>query len=533
MAYTAIQQLGNSLNAELDAQFLGLGQYQSALNVDMDAGTLKKRGGLASYFTGIAGIPMLAQDFVDVNNLRHIMLATTTKVYEFNETTLVLTDRTPTGYSSTLSTPAQGTSFQFKWFLVNGSGFWSWDGITATLSTLPAGSPTTAKAILPYGNHLLLGNVVTSGGVSDVFKIQWSDFLLGTVWTAGDASSADIVDGNDAVMGFGLTGRLGAAFKEDSIYSITPIPSPLFYQFDRRVDYSGCIATPTIQNIPGLGLIHLWRDDLYIYNGIVDRPISDFTQQNATLRKDIYAALNASVAQVSWSVRDMAGQRYILFIPTSAWTVTTPTYNTYVFNWKYRTLTKYGYVIPGGLSAGGEHTFKTSRTFAQSTYAFSASPYRFNDQSGSQATSSALFGGSTSGKVYRIPSTAQYTDDGFAYTSSATTGLTDFSSGQKYSGFPMRKRIKRADVLFTQSSQTGILNVGLLKSDDGGLTTTTILSGPLWGSGIWGSFVWGSTNPAWIDQTAVFFGLQFSDSANTLAWEVKQAVLEVEQEADR
>jgi hypothetical protein len=144
-----------------------------------------------------------------------------------------------------------------------------------------------------------------------------------------------------------------------------------------------------------------------------------------------------------------------------------------------------------------------------------------------------LFGGATSGKVYRIPTTAQYTDDGFAYTSSAATGLTDFSSGQKYSGFPMRKRIKRADVLFTQSSQTGILNVGLLKSDDGGLTTTTILSGPLWGSGIWGSFVWGSTNPAWIDQTAVFFGIQFSDSANTLAWEVKQAVLEVEQEADR
>jgi hypothetical protein len=276
----------------------------------------------------------------------------------------------------------------------------------------------------------------------------------------------------------------------------------------------------------------LWRDDLYIYNGIVDRPISDFTQQNATLRKDIYAALNASVAQASWSVRDMAGQRYILFIPTSAWTVTTPTYNTYVFNWKYRTLTKYGYGIPGGLSAGGEHTFKTSRTFAQSTYAFSASPYRFNDQSGSQATSSALFGGATSGKVYRLPSTPQYTDDGFAYTSSATTGLADFSGAQKYQGFPNRKRLRRIDVLPTAGTVLGSVGVALVKSDDG-FTQTTLPVGAVFGTAVFGSSTFAGANPGWFDQTAVFFGLQFTDSGNTLAWELKQSVLDVESEGDR
>jgi hypothetical protein len=143
-----------------------------------------------------------------------------------------------------------------------------------------------------------------------------------------------------------------------------------------------------------------------------------------------------------------------------------------------------------------------------------------------------LFGGSTSGKVYRIPTTAQYTDDGFAYTSSATTGLADFSGAQKYQGFPMRKRLKRVDVLPTPGTVLGSVGVALVKSDDG-FTQTTLPVGAVFGTAVFGSSTFAGANPGWFDQTAVYFGLQFTDSGNTLAWELKQSVLDVEPEGDR
>jgi len=514
-----IPQLGNTLNTELPAQFLGLAQYAAGLNVDMDHAALKKRPGLAAFFSGVAGIPMLFQDFVDINNKRWLMVVTSTKVYSFDEVSLALVDRTPPGYAALFSTPAQATTFQFKWYLVNGSGFWSWDGATATLSALPAGSPQTAKALIAFGNHLILGNVVTSGGIVDVFKAAWSDFLNGTIWTTGDALSADIVDGNDAIMAFGFISRLAAMFKEDSVYTLTPIVSPLFYQFDRRVDYAGCIATATVANIPGLGLAHLWRDDLYIFSGIESRPISYYAQNRASLRRDMYSVLNSSFVNTSFAVRDMARQKYLLFIPTQAWSITAPAYAVYVFDWIYRTLTKYDYSdIAGQITSGGggEHTFKVSRTFAQSPYAFSASPYRFNDLSASQASSTPLFGGATSGKVYRQPPVAQYTDDGVGYLSSAQTGFLDPSKELD------EMRCVSADVVFKPGAAT--VNISLVTSPDGDTLNTF---GPQAISLAAGA----RKKTAYFDRTDIFFALKLDDASGTVGWEARSAQLEFAEEA--
>jgi len=182
MTIVTVAPLGQyGMNKELDPQFLGRMsgrdrleyQFQSGLNVDIDSQTVKKRQGLASFFSGIAGVPQLVQDFVDVNQHRWIIVATTTHVYTFDEVALTLTDRTPAGYAAAPLSPAQGETFQFKHYIVNGVGFWYWDAVAATYLALPAGSPQTARAIVGFGNHLLLYNVVSSAGISDVYKAQW------------------------------------------------------------------------------------------------------------------------------------------------------------------------------------------------------------------------------------------------------------------------------------------------------------------------------------------------------------------------
>jgi hypothetical protein len=529
MPLAPIRELGNSLNFEVDPEFLGLAQYQLATNVDMDRRSLKKRPGLATFFSGISGIPMLIQDFVDVTNTRWIMVATTTKVYTFQEASLVLTDRTPAGYSTAIQTsPAQGVTFQFKWFLTNGQGFWYWDGVAATLLALPAGSPQSGRALLPFGNHLQLLNVVTSGGVADPYKIAWSDFLAGTVWTTGDALSVDIVDGNDAMMGAAFSGRTGVIFKTDSVWVETPIPSPLFYQFDRKSDYSGCIATATIANIPGMGVGHLWRDDYYVFDGVTDRPISAFTKGTATMRKDMSAKILSTAVNAAFTIRVMARQKLLLFIPNQTWTQTLPTYDVYVLDWYYRTLTKYDYsAIPGQVSGGGgylggEHIFAISRTFSGSTYAFSASPYRFNDAA-VQATPAMFVGGVNSGKVYREPATPVYTDDGNAYISKAQTGMQDFSNGEY-----LQSRVVSVDIsTVTQLPATNaLLNVSVIHAFD----AESLLQSPVQPLTLTQTSGIARKITGWADVTNTFIGLQFDDALSggtgTVYWEIKSAVLE-------
>ena len=527
MAFITVPTLGiGGLNKEVDPMFLGRLTSQGVLdlqfadgrNTDFDSLTVKKRKGLASFFSGIAGIPMLVQDFVDVNNKRWMVVVTTTKIYTFDEVALILTDRTPTGYSGSLVTPPRATTFQFKHYVVNGTGFWYWDAVAATYLALPAGSPTTAKDVFGFGQHLMLFNVVSSGGVSDVYKSAWSGFLDGTIWTSGDALSADIVDGADAVAGGAAFGRVAVLLKTDSIYSITPIPAPFFYEFDPRVIGIGCIATATIQVIPGIGITFLGRDDWYLYDTISVQPIVG--NRGESVRKDILKNMSAQNIGAAFTLRSFRDQQLLLFIPSIAWTFTAPTYNVYVYNWRYRTLAQYDYSnIPGGVSGGGEHFYSVGRTWNQSTYGFNVSPYRFNDQSGAQTAPALIAAGATSGKIYRLPTTPQYTDDGNAYDSWVQTGLTDFGNP-----WPVRKMVNRVHILFIPQS-AGAINVFLSKSDDG---ETQALIGP----NAEQNFTPLSVG-AWFQATGVHLGVKIDDASGVNYWEAKSCLFEVEPGGER
>jgi len=338
----------------------------------------------------------------------------------------------------------------------------------------------------------------------------------GTVWTSGDALSADIVDGNDPVIGGANFGFVSVMFKQDSIYTLTPIPAPLFYEFDPRVIGVGAQATGTIKRIPGFGIALLGRENVYVYDTISLQPI--IGNRGESLRKHIFANMSASNIAASFALLDQRGHRYILFVPAVGWTAAAPLWNVYVINWEYRTWTMYDFSdIPGGVSGGGggEHTYAVSRTFAQSTYGFNASPYRFNDQSGGQAAPAIIVGGVTSGKVYRLPTTPQYTDDGNAYRSYVQTGLSDLGAP-----WPIRKQVNRVHILFVPQT-AGTLQVSLIKSEDG--ATQIIVAGQAPEQ----NFVPLSVG-AWFGQTATHFGFQIDDALGTNYWEAKSAMLEVE-----
>jgi len=157
-----------------------------------------------------------------------------------------------------------------------------------------------------------------------------------------------------------------------------------------------------------------------------------------------------------------------------------------------------------------------SRTFAQSPYAFSASPYRFNDLSASQASSTPLFGGATSGKVYRQPPVAQYTDDGVGYLSSAQTGFLDPSKELD------EMRCVSADVVFKPGAAT--VNISLVTSPDGDTLNTF---GPQAISLAAGA----RKKTAYFDRTDIFFALKLDDASGTVGWEARSAQLEFAEEA--
>ncbi|GEM_PF-5306312 len=513
MPTIAIDNLALSLNAEFasDPRRIGTQGFYAALNVQADRGTVKKRPGLQSVISGLTGTTVLIAPFVDSSENSWIIICTTTKQYSYNPTTLTLTDITHAGYSASITAPVRGVSFVGKFFMSTPGALYYWDGVAATFQTFASGSPESALDLLNFFNHLIIANVVTSGGVLDPWQVAWSDFGNGTNLTTGDATQIEVRDNADFITGLGNFIQNGVLYKSDSLYIVSFIGAPQFYAFDRRHDSIGCIATGSIQDLP-IGCGALWRDDYYIFNGLSPQGVG------GNYRRNFFASTNLSFIQAAFSCKDVPNETLYLFLPDASFTSATPVFNCHVWNWRYNTWNQYDYVPGGGqVSAAGSGMFlRVGRTWNQATYAFSASPYRFSDGSTS-AFGSFLLGGATSGKIYQVAqSNPIYTDDGTPYDSYFQLGLIDF--GQPY---PARKQVTKWDVMVTPQA-SGSLAVSEVSSDDG-ITLTTAPTQSL--------AMNASTPQAWeipAQKTAVYHAMRVDDQAGTVAWEVRQIVADVQ-----
>jgi hypothetical protein len=494
--------LSLSATTELPAVQIGWNAYQAALNVDLTRGMVRKRGGFAQWIGGLAGIPMGVWTYTTSLGYVWTIIATTQRLYSYDQASATLTDRTPPGYTGAPDIPAAFAVLNGIAVLTNGRGLWWWDGQAATFATMPAGSPLAGLDVCAFGNHLLLAHPTLANGTVDPFGLMWSDYLAPTVWTSGDAGTLDIPDGGDPVMTVRLFGQAALLFKTDSIYQISTVQAPLFYALSRVADFIGTVAQATVREIPGLGYAFLGRNDVYVFGGL-GAPAPLLGQNGTTLRRSMVQAMNLPYLGAAFAISDINMRRYVLFTPTPAFTVATPDYACWVFNWAYQTWAQYDFSnLPGGVCGGGDGI----QTFI------------------GQVAPRLILGGQSPPALYYQPDPRIGTDPAGPFRSYVLTGLSDMSGDQPAAVYSQYKTVRRFAVTSWPGS-TGAINMSVFASDNG---VTTRQIGP-----IAASLAGNLPATMWPDVTAVWFGLQFDDGSQSVPFDLVTATVDVEMAGDR
>src|SRR2546430_2164922 len=254
-----------------------------SLNVDFDRAVVSKRTGYNTTALQVGGVSItvsggpvrLIDEFYDVNQKQWIIIATHTKVYTFDTTLLVLTDRTPAVPPNGVLTEAYvGASFFFKYFVTNNidQPFY-WDGVAALFVYLTAtGAPLRAMTVKSFGAHLLWGGIKDSVLGEKPSREVWSDFQNGLVYNSGDAGSVDLEDTSDGIIAHEIIQNFLAIGRDKSIWNAQFIGTPFFYRFDRKVDVDGISGARLFLKTP-LGIVGLSKNNVILYDGGVVRYI--------------------------------------------------------------------------------------------------------------------------------------------------------------------------------------------------------------------------------------------------------------------
>lgn len=502
MATIPLPQLALSMTTELPAPQYGWNAYQSALNVDLTRGMVRKRGGFAQWIGGLSGIPMGVWTYTTSTGHVWTVIATTQRLYSYDQTTSTLTDRTPPGYVGAPDIPAAFAVLNGIAVVTNGRGLWWWDGVAAAFAGMPAGSPQAGWDVCAFGNHMLLAHPTLASGTVDPFGLLWSDYLDPRIWTSGDAGALDIPDGGDPVMAVRLFGQSALLFKSDSIYQISTVAAPLFYALARVADFTGTVAQATVREIPGMGYAFLGRNDVYVFAGM-GPPAPLLGQNNATPRRMMCQAFNLPVLGAAFAISDINMRRYVLFVPTSSFTAAQPTYACWVYNWAYQTWAQFDFqAFPGGVCGGGDGI----QSFI------------------GQVAPRIILGGQSPPALYYQPDPRIGTDPAGPFRSAVLTGLSDLSGGAAQGLYGQRKIMRRLAVTSFPGS-AGTIAVSVLASDNGVITRQIgPLTAPLAGN---------LPATVWPDVTGVWFALQFDDLSQGVPFDLVNATVDVETAGDR
>lgn len=177
-----------------------------------------------------------------------LFAGSTSKLYNFNSTTLNLDDISKTGgYSS--STRWKFAQFGSVVLAANGSNIlqsWNLGGSTKF-------ADVSASAPAPRYVTVVRDFVVTAHMANEPNKVQWSDINDETDWVSSAASQADfqvIPIGGDIQ---GITGgEFGLVLSKKAITRMSYIGSPLFFQFDTISTELGCYEPNSIIQYNGI-----------------------------------------------------------------------------------------------------------------------------------------------------------------------------------------------------------------------------------------------------------------------------------------
>ena len=127
-------------------------------------------------------------------------------------------------------------------------------GTSTNFADLAAAAPT-AKYVTVVRDFVVAANTT-----ADPSKVFWSDINDETNWTPGTGSQSDsqvIPDGGDIK---GITGgEFGIVLLEKSIYRMTYIGAPLYFQFDNITRQLGCLSSGSV--VQSGGFTYFLADD--------------------------------------------------------------------------------------------------------------------------------------------------------------------------------------------------------------------------------------------------------------------------------
>jgi hypothetical protein len=249
-----------------------------------------------------------------------------TKSYKFNTTALTYDNISKTGgYTGLVLDYAQ-----FGSVMITSNGtekLQSYNLNTSTLFADAAVAAPAAKYVTVVRDFVVAGNV--SGFENKLF---WSDLNDETNWTPSLTSQADtqiLADGGSIQ---GLTGgEFGLILMEKSIYRMTYIGSPYFFQFDNISRGLGCYEPNSIaqhQNIT----YFLSDDGFYMCNGQTITGIGN-EKVDRFFFKDISTANMSSLSAVSDPIKKLIVWNY----KTASGTYAQLIYNWQLQRWSYAT----------------------------------------------------------------------------------------------------------------------------------------------------------------------------------------------------
>lgn len=199
--------------------------------------------------------------------------------------------------------------------------------------------------------------VVAANTTADPSKVFWSDINDETNWTPGTGSQSDsqiIPDGGDIK---GITGgEFGVVLLEKSIYRMSYIGAPLYFQFDNITRQLGCLSSGSV--VQSGGFTYFLSDDgFYVCDGQTVKPIGNervdrwFDENvNPSLLQNISAAVDPINKVVVWGFTNTFANTYLLI------------YNWAVDKWSY-----------GEINANYVSTLATQPTTVENLDNYSAS----------------------------------------------------------------------------------------------------------------------------------------------------------------
>lgn len=335
-------------------------------------------------------------------------------------------------------------------FLTNGTNIYVWNGSGSAAVVSDADAPACRFLVTHAGR-------VFAGGLTAVDDIHWSAILDGAGATAWDPGQSFSVGGGD---GQGVTGMLSwqnfrlLVFKRNSIYAVNTDPTSGSAKSDWSVETVsrriGCVNHRTIQQV-GNDVFFLSEDGVRS----VSRTLAD---QQVGVSVPVSEPISDIIRRINWAFVDTACSSYYKNLYKLSVPVDSATTPNYVIVWNQITQSWSGY-----------WTGWNATCFAIT---------RFN------GLSKEVFG-QADGKTLEWlgwkneldASANDYTDDGTAYASSAT------SRGYTFGDYLSPKTGYSFEVEFYSSSANGAVSIipdrGSARQGFSGSTSQTILTLPL------------------------------------------------------